>query len=137
MNRQTLTRIVLFAVLAAAIGGGYLYRDQLNVAALETWVKSAGALGPVLYMALYASATVLFLPGSLLTLAGGALFNHLDYSFCVGHEDGSFAIKHPTPGGGGGSIRARGRWPMRRSSSRRGWCARSWVAASACWCSCC
>ncbi len=74
MNRQTLTRIVLFAVLAAAIGGAYLYRDQLNVAALEGWVKSAGALGPVLYMALYASATLLFLPGSLLTLAGGALF---------------------------------------------------------------
>ncbi|GAB4511928.1 MAG: hypothetical protein Tsb0026_15440 [Sulfuricaulis sp.] len=74
MNRQTLTRIVLFAVLVTAIGGAYLYRDQLNVAALESWVKSAGALGPVLYMALYASATVLFLPGSLLTLAGGALF---------------------------------------------------------------
>ena len=74
MNRQTLTRIALFTVLAAAISGAYLYRDQLNVAALESWVKSAGALGPVLYMALYASATVLFLPGSLLTLAGGALF---------------------------------------------------------------
>lgn len=74
MNRQTLTRIVLFAALVVAIGGAYLYRDQLNVAALESWVKSAGALGPLLYIALYASATVLFLPGSLLTLAGGALF---------------------------------------------------------------
>jgi hypothetical protein len=38
-------------------------------------------------------------------LAGGALFNHLDYSFCVGHEDGSFAVKHPTPGGGGAKLR--------------------------------
>lgn len=74
MNRQTLTRIVLFAALVAAIGGAWLYRDQLNVAALESWVKNAGALGPLLYIALYASATVLFLPGSLLTLAGGALF---------------------------------------------------------------
>jgi uncharacterized membrane protein YdjX (TVP38/TMEM64 family)/rhodanese-related sulfurtransferase/sulfur relay (sulfurtransferase) complex TusBCD TusD component (DsrE family) len=74
MNRQTLTRIALFAVLVAAIGGAYLYRDQLNVAALESWVKNAGSLGPLLYIALYASATVLFLPGSLLTLAGGALF---------------------------------------------------------------
>jgi len=74
MNRQTLTRIALFAVLVAAIGGAWLYRDQLNVAALEGWVKNAGALGPLLYIALYASATVLFLPGSLLTLAGGALF---------------------------------------------------------------
>jgi hypothetical protein len=38
-------------------------------------------------------------------LAGGALFNHLDYSFCVGHEDGSFAVKHPTPGGGSVALR--------------------------------
>ncbi|MDP2708019.1 MAG: VTT domain-containing protein, partial [Burkholderiales bacterium] len=34
----------------------------------------AGALGPVLFIALYTVATVLFLPGSVLTLAGGALF---------------------------------------------------------------
>lgn len=38
-------------------------------------------------------------------LAGGRLYNHLDYSFCVGHEDGSFAVKDPTPGGGGAAIR--------------------------------
>ncbi len=74
MNRRTLTRIVLFAALAAAILLAYLYRDLLNVAALESWIKAAGALGPVLYIAVYASATVLFLPGSVLTLAGGALF---------------------------------------------------------------
>jgi len=74
MNRKTLSRIVLFAALAAAIVVAYAYRDWLNVAALESWVKSAGALGPVLYMAVYAIATVLFLPGSVLTLAGGALF---------------------------------------------------------------
>jgi uncharacterized membrane protein YdjX (TVP38/TMEM64 family)/sulfur relay (sulfurtransferase) complex TusBCD TusD component (DsrE family)/rhodanese-related sulfurtransferase len=74
MNRRTLTRIVLFAALAAAILLAYLYRDLLNVAALESWIKAAGALGPVLYMAVYAIATVLFLPGSVLTLAGGALF---------------------------------------------------------------
>ncbi len=74
MNRRTLTRIVLFAALAAAILLAYLYRDLLNVAALESWIKAAGALGPVLYMTVYAIATVLFLPGSVLTLAGGALF---------------------------------------------------------------
>jgi hypothetical protein len=38
-------------------------------------------------------------------LAGGGLYNHLDYSFCVGHEDGSFPVKDPTPGGGGPKIR--------------------------------
>lgn len=74
MNRRTLVRIVLFTALAAAIVLAYQYRDLLNVAALEDWVKKAGPLGPVLYMAVYAVATVLFLPGSVLTLAGGALF---------------------------------------------------------------
>ena len=38
-------------------------------------------------------------------LAGGALFNHLDYSFAVGSEDGTFAMKDPTPGGGGVALR--------------------------------
>ena len=80
MNRKTLSRIVLFAALAAAIVAAYAYRDWLNVAALESWVKSAGALGPVLYMAVYAIATVLFLPGSVLTLAGGALFGHTRFN---------------------------------------------------------
>jgi hypothetical protein len=38
-------------------------------------------------------------------LAGGGLYNNLDYSFCVGHEDGTFPVKAPTPGGGGPAIR--------------------------------
>ncbi|HBY62441.1 MAG TPA: hypothetical protein DEH78_21675 [Solibacterales bacterium] len=33
-------------------------------------------------------------------LAGGALFNNLDYSFTVGHEDGTFAYPGTQPGGG-------------------------------------
>jgi uncharacterized membrane protein YdjX (TVP38/TMEM64 family)/rhodanese-related sulfurtransferase len=74
VNHRTLIRIGVFLALAVAIVVAYSYRDWLNVAALEAWVKSAGALGPLLYMALYTVATVLFLPGSVLTLAGGALF---------------------------------------------------------------
>ena len=33
-------------------------------------------------------------------LAGGGLFNHLDYSFTVGHEDGKFIYPSKQPGGG-------------------------------------
>ncbi|MBL7969116.1 MAG: hypothetical protein JNK09_19095 [Prolixibacteraceae bacterium] len=33
-------------------------------------------------------------------LAGGALYNNLDYSFTVGHEDGSYPIDQGTPGWG-------------------------------------
>lgn len=38
-------------------------------------------------------------------LAGGALYNHLDYSFGVGHEDGSLVPGGSTPGGGGAGYR--------------------------------
>jgi len=38
-------------------------------------------------------------------LAGGALFNHLDYSFTVGREDGTFVYPSTQPGGGNATIR--------------------------------
>ncbi|HUF60541.1 MAG TPA: hypothetical protein VMN36_00570 [Verrucomicrobiales bacterium] len=38
-------------------------------------------------------------------LAGGALFNHLDYSFCAGHEDGTFDYPDSQPGGGSVALR--------------------------------
>lgn len=38
-------------------------------------------------------------------LAGGALFNHLDYSFVAGHEDGTFAYPAQQPGGGNPALR--------------------------------
>jgi hypothetical protein len=38
-------------------------------------------------------------------LAGGGLYNNLDYSFCVGREDGTLPVKSPTPGGGSAKLR--------------------------------
>jgi len=38
-------------------------------------------------------------------LAGGALYDHLDYSFAVGHEDGTFRYPPTQPGGGGKDLR--------------------------------
>jgi hypothetical protein len=38
-------------------------------------------------------------------LAGGALFNHLDYSFVAGHEDGTFIYPAKQPGGGNPGFR--------------------------------
>ena len=39
-------------------------------------------------------------------LAGGGLFNNLDYSFAIGHEDGTYRIPEGQPGGGGRTLRA-------------------------------
>jgi hypothetical protein len=38
-------------------------------------------------------------------MAGGALYNNLDYSFTVGHEDGTFTPPAATPGGGSAALR--------------------------------
>jgi uncharacterized membrane protein YdjX (TVP38/TMEM64 family)/rhodanese-related sulfurtransferase len=67
-------RLLLVLALAAGIALALVYREHLDAAALTGWVAAAGAAGPLVFMAVYALATVLFLPGSLLTLAGGALF---------------------------------------------------------------
>ncbi len=74
-------RLTGAALLLAAVAVAVIYRDALDAAALEAWVASAGSAGPLLFMLLYAVATVLFLPGSVVTLAGGALFGPVAGTF--------------------------------------------------------
>lgn len=72
--RRLLPRLALLLLLAAAAGWAAMHRDQLNLATLDAWLGSLGLWAPVGYVALYALATVAFVPGAILTLAGGALF---------------------------------------------------------------
>ena len=58
----------------AGITVAIVYREHFDAAALEHWVNNAGAAGPIVFMLIYTVGTVLFFPGSVLTLAGGALF---------------------------------------------------------------
>jgi uncharacterized membrane protein YdjX (TVP38/TMEM64 family)/rhodanese-related sulfurtransferase len=76
MNKAAM-RWVLGLALVVAIAFALAWRDRFDAGALQAWVEGAGAAGPVLFMGLYAAATVLFLPGAVLTLAGGALFGPL------------------------------------------------------------
>ncbi|MBD1825017.1 TVP38/TMEM64 family protein [Cyanobacteria bacterium FACHB-DQ100] len=39
-----------------------------------TWIQNFGALGTIVFMALYVLAAVLFIPGTILTLGAGAVF---------------------------------------------------------------
>jgi hypothetical protein len=43
--------------------------------------------------------------GREFVIAGGALYNNLDYSFAVGFEDGTFAYPNTQPGGGSAALR--------------------------------
>ena len=77
MKRATLTRLGVLALLVAAAMLAVAYRGALGTEELELRVQQFRAAGPLAFMALYALGTVLFLPGSVLTLAGGALFGPL------------------------------------------------------------
>ncbi len=67
-------RLLLAALLAIAIAIAFVYRDRLDVDGLRTWVDAGGAAVIAAFIALYTIATVLMIPGSVLTLLGGALF---------------------------------------------------------------
>ena len=74
MRFGKLMRFTLMAALLVGIALAAVYREQFSAAALQSWMQDAGVAAPLIFMALYAVATVLFLPGSILTIAGGALF---------------------------------------------------------------
>lgn len=69
-----IARIILGAALVAAICYLALNRRFVEPAALERALGHFGRWAPVLFIGLYALAAVLFVPGSVLTIAGGALF---------------------------------------------------------------
>jgi uncharacterized membrane protein YdjX (TVP38/TMEM64 family)/rhodanese-related sulfurtransferase len=69
-----LARAALAAIVAAAAVWALLTSDRLDAAALESALRSLGGWTPAGFVASFAAAAVLFLPGALFGLAGGALF---------------------------------------------------------------
>ncbi len=63
---------VVVAILVALVLGGR--RLGTLVPEFAQYIDGLGALGPLVFVAGYALATVAFIPGSLLTLAAGAMF---------------------------------------------------------------
>ncbi len=74
MKAANIIRIIVFVFLIAGIATAVPYRKQFNVAVLEDWLAGAGVMAPLLFIGIYAISTVLLLPGSVLTIAGGVLF---------------------------------------------------------------
>jgi uncharacterized membrane protein YdjX (TVP38/TMEM64 family) len=72
--RNLIFRLIVVAALLGAIVWLALHREFLQAAALERELARFGPWAPILFVVLYAFATVLFVPGSVLTVAGGALF---------------------------------------------------------------
>lgn len=74
-GRKVLVALAVIAVVALLWWGG----RQLTpyVERFSEWVDGQGALGPVFFILGYAVATVCFVPGAALTLAGGFVFGLL------------------------------------------------------------
>ena len=70
----TIWRLIVLVGLISAIGCLALHREFLQRSLLERELLRFRRLAPILFVLVYAAATVLFVPGSILTIAGGALF---------------------------------------------------------------
>jgi uncharacterized membrane protein YdjX (TVP38/TMEM64 family) len=63
-----LIAVVAVIIISAKMGVG----EKLGV--LQDWIGSLGALGPLVFVVIYAVATVAALPGSALSIVAGAIF---------------------------------------------------------------
>jgi len=74
--------VVIVAVIILLGAAKYFHIQDLLRSALD-WVGRLGPWGPLIFIAIYILACVLFLPGSILTLGGGVLFGVIKGSIIV------------------------------------------------------
>lgn len=77
VERSGMVRKVGVAILMVGVVVGLLLAGRQAAALVPRfagWVQSLGAAGPIAFIVGYIVATVAFVPGSLLTLAAGAIF---------------------------------------------------------------
>lgn len=83
-NKRNIFKIAILALFVAAAIFLVKYfglSEILNPATIKDKVLAFGMLAPLVYMIFYALATVAFVPGAPLTVAGGALFGALMGTF--------------------------------------------------------
>jgi uncharacterized membrane protein YdjX (TVP38/TMEM64 family) len=74
---QRVLRIGLVLLLVGGLGLVWWSSDTLTPAAVVAWVEGLGVWGSLVFVGIYGLAPALFVPGAVLTLAGGALFGPL------------------------------------------------------------
>jgi uncharacterized membrane protein YdjX (TVP38/TMEM64 family) len=85
-GRAPLTQAALVLALVAALAGALVLAGRRAaglVPAFSAWVEGLGIWGPVVFILGYAVATIAFVPGSLLTLAAGAIFGLVEGTLLV------------------------------------------------------
>lgn len=79
MTKPVVARVGVMSILVVGTVAAFIFtrREGIDADAAVAWLRGFGQASPLLFVGLYAVATVLFLPGGLLTLAGGAIFGTL------------------------------------------------------------
>jgi uncharacterized membrane protein YdjX (TVP38/TMEM64 family) len=67
-------RLALLVLLVTGVATVVAHLELIHPEAIQSQVARAGAWGPVLFVLVFAAGAVLFVPGSVMVLAGGALF---------------------------------------------------------------
>lgn len=81
--KDKLKLLMVICLLVSFIFGITHLNLQVYLQSLLIWVISLGVFGPIAFIAIYNLATLLFVPGSILTIGGGVLFGVVLGSFYV------------------------------------------------------
>ena len=77
MKFVPITRVALIILIALGTALVFAYRERIDVTLLEHWLADHPLAAPLLFALFFIVMTLLFFPGSLLSLMGGALFGPL------------------------------------------------------------
>ena len=69
--------LILLLLVFVALGAVRAFHLEAHLREALEWIRGLGKWGPVLFIALYVVATVLLIPGSVLTLGAGAVYGRL------------------------------------------------------------
>ncbi len=70
-------RLIPGIIIITGIIVAFSQRAHFNSNLLQQWLKEMGFWAPLVFVGVYSLSTVLFLPGSVLTITGGVLFGPL------------------------------------------------------------
>ncbi|AFY34158.1 TVP38/TMEM64 family protein [Calothrix sp. PCC 7507] len=78
MHKRRLYTKLKFLLLSCLVATLIIATKHFNIQellqAVVMWINSLGTFGPIAFIVIYNLATLLFIPGSILTLKGGCLF---------------------------------------------------------------
>lgn len=77
LNKLIKPLLIMFGVAIILIVAQKFFNAQQLLENALNWIDTLGPWGPITFIIIYILATVLFLPGSLLTLGAGVLFGPL------------------------------------------------------------